>query len=146
MTPHDEEDHTTTLHYFAYTFLFLNRLSSNMAQNFCMAKPRALTKPDFEFWPAGAVKNKKRPIFDVFAYNLFIIQPIFFKYGSTFLYGQAACPDEARFLHFGQGAVFAYNLFVFQPIFFKYGSMFLYGQGACSYEARFLNFGQGGRQ
>ena len=75
--------------YFA-TFLFLNRFSSNMAQNLCMAKARVATKTFFFDVPV--------PFFDfLFAYNFFVSQPIFFNEGSKFVYCRGECPDEAVF-------------------------------------------------
>ena len=53
----------TTIHYFAKTFLFLNRFSSMTPQKLRIAKVRALTKPDFLFWVWGAVKIRKTPYF-----------------------------------------------------------------------------------
>ena len=45
-----------------------------------MAKARALTKPDFFIFDAPwRQKSKTIPFLDVFAYNLFVFQPILFK-------------------------------------------------------------------
>ena len=106
-------------------------------QNSCIAKARALTKPDFWFWVLGAVKIRKTPYFrrvflGFFAYNTGVPLPIYFKKGAKCVYKQAACNFEADnfcggsggrknrkhpiFHVFGHKNAICINIFVSQPI------------------------------